>query len=133
MALPDDRVPTLVQYCQRVAAVHVDGRWFGLSALCIRTQRHTAISSLGDELRYDLVKPILERCTVDQLLRLEQASEVCNHDLSRTNASLNVHPVLAEGHAWYDVSVLFKKAPTNSRPSHRNMESTLFPVIPDGC
>ncbi|KAJ6525715.1 RNA polymerase II transcription factor SIII subunit A-domain-containing protein [Mycena capillaripes] len=57
MSLPEDRVPTLVQYCQRVAAIHVD-----------------AISSLGDELRYDLVKPILERCTVDQLLRLEQAS-----------------------------------------------------------
>ncbi|KAJ7087764.1 RNA polymerase II transcription factor SIII subunit A-domain-containing protein [Mycena epipterygia] len=63
MALPDDRVPTLVQYCQRVAAVHVD-----------------AISSLGDELRYDLVKPILERCTVDQLLRLEQASEYLQKD-----------------------------------------------------
>ncbi|KAJ7632832.1 RNA polymerase II transcription factor SIII subunit A-domain-containing protein [Roridomyces roridus] len=57
MSLPDDRVPTLVQYCQRVASVHVD-----------------SISSLGDELRYDLVKPILERCTVDQLMRLEQAS-----------------------------------------------------------
>ncbi|KAK7037965.1 RNA polymerase II transcription factor SIII subunit A-domain-containing protein [Favolaschia claudopus] len=57
MALPDDRVPTLVQYCQRVAAIHVE-----------------AISSFGDELRYDLVKPILQRCTVDQLLRLEQAS-----------------------------------------------------------
>ncbi|KAJ7444831.1 RNA polymerase II transcription factor SIII subunit A-domain-containing protein [Mycena latifolia] len=63
MALPDDRVPTLVQYCQRVAAVHVD-----------------AICSLGDELRYDLVKPILERCTVDQLLRLEQASPYLQKD-----------------------------------------------------
>ncbi|KAJ7510143.1 RNA polymerase II transcription factor SIII subunit A-domain-containing protein [Mycena galericulata] len=63
MSLPDDRVPTLVQYCQRVAAVHVD-----------------AISSLGDELRYDLVKPILERCTVDQLLRLEQASPYLQKD-----------------------------------------------------
>ncbi|KAJ6502266.1 RNA polymerase II transcription factor SIII subunit A-domain-containing protein [Mycena sanguinolenta] len=63
MALPDDRVPTLVQYCQRVAAVHVD-----------------AISSLGDELRYDLVRPILERCTVDQLLRLEQASPYLQKD-----------------------------------------------------
>ncbi|KAJ6597195.1 RNA polymerase II transcription factor SIII subunit A-domain-containing protein [Mycena vulgaris] len=63
MSLPDDRVPTLVQYCQRVAAVHVD-----------------SISSLGDELRYDLVKPILERCTVDQLLRLEQASPYLQKD-----------------------------------------------------
>ncbi|KAJ7685443.1 RNA polymerase II transcription factor SIII subunit A-domain-containing protein [Mycena polygramma] len=63
MSLPDDRVPTLVQYCQRVAAVHVD-----------------AISSLGDELRYDLVRPILERCTVDQLLRLEQSSPYLEKD-----------------------------------------------------
>ncbi|KAJ7085798.1 RNA polymerase II transcription factor SIII subunit A-domain-containing protein [Mycena belliarum] len=63
MSLPDDRVPTLVQYCQRVAAVHVD-----------------AISSLGDELRYDLVKPILERCTVDQLIRLEQTSPYLQKD-----------------------------------------------------
>ncbi|KAJ6463826.1 RNA polymerase II transcription factor SIII subunit A-domain-containing protein [Mycena vitilis] len=63
MSFPDARVPTLVQYCQRVAAVHVD-----------------AISSLGDEFRYDLVKPILERCTVDQLLRLEQASPYLEKD-----------------------------------------------------
>ncbi|KAJ7157019.1 RNA polymerase II transcription factor SIII subunit A-domain-containing protein [Mycena crocata] len=56
MSFPDG-VPSLVFCCQRVAAVNVD-----------------AISSLGDELRYDLVKPILERCAVDQLLRLEQAS-----------------------------------------------------------
>ncbi|KAJ6630538.1 RNA polymerase II transcription factor SIII subunit A-domain-containing protein [Mycena sp. CBHHK59/15] len=60
MALPDDRVPTLVQYCQR-----------GMYFFCV------SISSLGDGLRYDLVKPILERCTVDQLLRLEHASPVC--------------------------------------------------------
>ncbi|KAF7295396.1 hypothetical protein MIND_01079200 [Mycena indigotica] len=57
------RIPTLVSLCQRVAAVHVD-----------------CISSLGDELRYDLVKPILERCTVDQLLRLEQASPHLERD-----------------------------------------------------
>ncbi|KAJ7172203.1 RNA polymerase II transcription factor SIII subunit A-domain-containing protein [Mycena filopes] len=57
MSFLDNRVPTLVQYCQRVAAVHVD-----------------AISSLGDELRYDLVQPILERCTVDQLMRFEELS-----------------------------------------------------------
>ncbi|KAJ7074313.1 RNA polymerase II transcription factor SIII subunit A-domain-containing protein [Mycena amicta] len=59
----EGRVPTLVQLCQRVAAVHVD-----------------YISGLGDELSYDLVKPILERCTVDQLLRLEQASPHLERD-----------------------------------------------------
>lgn len=76
MALPEDRVPTLVQYCQRVAAVHVDGPSLRIS-LPSRTDRDIpAISSLGEDFRYDLVKPILERCNVDQLLRLEQASPV---------------------------------------------------------
>ncbi|KAJ7940361.1 RNA polymerase II transcription factor SIII subunit A-domain-containing protein [Mycena leptocephala] len=81
MSLPDDRVPTLVQYCQRVAAVHVD-----------------AISSLGDELRYDLVKPILERCTVDQLLRLEQASPYLKKDTPEIWKALcfRTYPTAAE-------------------------------------
>ncbi|CAK5277320.1 unnamed protein product [Mycena citricolor] len=59
MTLPDDKfkVPSLVQYCQRVATAHVD-----------------SISSVGDELRYDLLKPILQRCTVEQLSRFEEAS-----------------------------------------------------------
>ncbi|THU82896.1 hypothetical protein K435DRAFT_439714 [Dendrothele bispora CBS 962.96] len=47
------RISSLVQYCQRVASNHID-----------------SISSLG-ELPYSLVKPILERCTAEQLLRLE--------------------------------------------------------------
>nr|GAT51084.1 predicted protein [Mycena chlorophos] len=59
----ESRVPTLVSLCQRVAAVHVD-----------------CISSLGDELSFHLVKPILERCSVDQLLRLEQASPHLQRD-----------------------------------------------------
>ncbi|KAF7338071.1 hypothetical protein MVEN_02031600 [Mycena venus] len=83
MALPDDRVPTLVQYCQRVAAVHVD-----------------AISSVGDELRYDLVKPILERCTVDQLLRLEQASPYLKKDTPEIWKALcfRTYPTATEGY-----------------------------------
>ncbi|KAJ7219542.1 RNA polymerase II transcription factor SIII subunit A-domain-containing protein [Mycena pura] len=81
MALPEDRVPTLVQYCQRVAAVNVD-----------------AISSLGDGFRYDLVKPILERCTVEQLLRLEQASPYLQKDTPEIWRELcfRTYPMAAE-------------------------------------
>ncbi|KAF9265564.1 hypothetical protein L218DRAFT_146452 [Marasmius fiardii PR-910] len=49
-------VASLVQCCQRVAAKHAD-----------------SISSLGD-MSYDLVKPILEGCSAETLLRLEKAS-----------------------------------------------------------
>ncbi|KAG7092654.1 hypothetical protein E1B28_008991 [Marasmius oreades] len=49
-------VLSLVQCCQRVAAKHAD-----------------SISSLGD-MSYDLVKPILEGCSAETLLRLEKAS-----------------------------------------------------------
>ncbi|KAF7311489.1 hypothetical protein MKEN_01051200 [Mycena kentingensis (nom. inval.)] len=51
------RVPSLVELCQRVATANVD-----------------YITDLGDSLSYELVKPILERCNVEQLTRLEQAS-----------------------------------------------------------
>ncbi|GLB34731.1 putative RNA polymerase II transcription factor SIII (Elongin) subunit A [Lyophyllum shimeji] len=54
---PARRLPSLVQICQRVCASNID-----------------YISSLGDDLRYDLVRPILERCNAEQLLRLENAS-----------------------------------------------------------
>ncbi|KAF8163538.1 RNA polymerase II transcription factor SIII subunit A-domain-containing protein [Crassisporium funariophilum] len=54
---PQRRIPSLVQLCQRAAVAHVD-----------------SICSLGDDLTYSLVKPILERCTTDQLLRFEQSS-----------------------------------------------------------
>ncbi|KIK08776.1 hypothetical protein K443DRAFT_672292 [Laccaria amethystina LaAM-08-1] len=54
---PHRRIPTLVQLCQRVAATHVD-----------------SVLSLGDDLSYNLVKPILEKCSTDHLLRLEQDS-----------------------------------------------------------
>ncbi|KAF5330928.1 hypothetical protein D9619_005385 [Psilocybe cf. subviscida] len=50
-------VPSLVTLCQRAAMAHVDG-----------------ISSLGDDLTYDLVKPILGKCSIEQLQRLEEAS-----------------------------------------------------------
>ncbi|KAF8912045.1 RNA polymerase II transcription factor SIII subunit A-domain-containing protein [Gymnopilus junonius] len=51
------RVPTLVQLCQRAAVAQVD-----------------SIHSLGDDLTYCLVKPVLERCTPEQLIRFEQLS-----------------------------------------------------------
>jgi len=51
------RIPTLVQYCQRVASIHVD-----------------SISGFGDNLRYELIKPVLEHCSVESLARLEEAS-----------------------------------------------------------
>ncbi|EPQ57966.1 hypothetical protein GLOTRDRAFT_136780 [Gloeophyllum trabeum ATCC 11539] len=50
------RIPSLVQYCQRVASNHVE-----------------SISSLGD-LRYDIVKPVLSGCSPETLVRLEEAS-----------------------------------------------------------
>ncbi|KAH6918389.1 RNA polymerase II transcription factor SIII subunit A-domain-containing protein [Coprinopsis sp. MPI-PUGE-AT-0042] len=52
----NNRVPSLVLLCQRVAGNQTD-----------------LLSSLG-ELRFDLVKPILEKCDVEQLQRLEVAS-----------------------------------------------------------
>ncbi|KAF8077730.1 RNA polymerase II transcription factor SIII subunit A-domain-containing protein [Lyophyllum atratum] len=54
---PSRRLPTLVQLCQRVSGNNID-----------------SISSLGDDLSYDLAKPILQRCAAEQLVRLEQAS-----------------------------------------------------------
>ncbi|KAN0140779.1 RNA polymerase II transcription factor SIII (Elongin) subunit A domain containing protein [Lactarius tabidus] len=51
------RIPSLVYYCRRVAAAHVDG-----------------IVSLGDSASYDLVRPILESCSADNLRRLEDAT-----------------------------------------------------------
>lgn len=57
------RIPTLVQLCQRVATTHVD-----------------SITNLGDDLTYDLVKPVLERCCAEQLLRLEHASPHLQND-----------------------------------------------------
>ncbi|KJA27056.1 hypothetical protein HYPSUDRAFT_983931 [Hypholoma sublateritium FD-334 SS-4] len=53
------RVPTLVQLCQRAAVALANA---------------DTICSLGDGLPYPLVKPILERCSIEQLSRLEQAS-----------------------------------------------------------
>ncbi|KAH9996851.1 RNA polymerase II transcription factor SIII subunit A-domain-containing protein [Russula vinacea] len=54
---PCRRIPSLVHYCRRVAILHVDG-----------------IVSLGDTLSFEIVRPILEFCTADNLRRLENAT-----------------------------------------------------------
>ncbi|TFK42350.1 RNA polymerase II transcription factor SIII subunit A-domain-containing protein [Crucibulum laeve] len=98
------RVPTLVQLCQRVAGVNVD-----------------CINSLGDELRYDLVKPILERCSTDQLLRLEHASPHLQKDTPEIWRDLcfRKYPSEVERHAveavqepesWKDHYFMLKEA-----------------------
>ncbi|KAI0341650.1 hypothetical protein BDW22DRAFT_1358482 [Trametopsis cervina] len=54
-------VPSLVQICQRVASAHVEN-----------------MSSLGDNIRIDLVRPILQNCPAEALVRLENATpEIC--------------------------------------------------------
>jgi len=70
--------------CQQVAATHVDCVFQHLHSVIASSHDHIAISSLGDDLTYKLVKPVLERCSPDQLLRLEHTSPVCPLDL-RTN------------------------------------------------
>ncbi|GBE81777.1 hypothetical protein SCP_0401500 [Sparassis crispa] len=63
MADSNQCIPSLVQICQRVAAAHVD-----------------SICSLGDGWRYDLIEPVVENCSPDTLLRLEQASPYIEKD-----------------------------------------------------
>ncbi|KAI0748622.1 hypothetical protein C8Q80DRAFT_1172867 [Daedaleopsis nitida] len=58
-------IPTLVQYCQRVASAHVEN-----------------ICSLGEGLRHDLIRPVLESCTPDTLLRFEQNDPYIANDTS---------------------------------------------------
>jgi hypothetical protein len=41
---------------------------------CLIHGPFVAIYSLGNDLTYELVKPILDRCTVEQLLRFEKLS-----------------------------------------------------------
>ncbi|KAF9227816.1 hypothetical protein BS17DRAFT_746638 [Gyrodon lividus] len=75
------RVPTLVSYCQRVLSAHAD-----------------ALSCLGDDIRYDVIKPVLECCSADTLLRLEQSSPCLEQDTSDLWERLcfKSYPLLAE-------------------------------------
>jgi hypothetical protein len=95
------RVPTLVQLCQRgelstdfggrtwlcfpdnvvlAASAHVDCEPIIHKKCEIRDSwDFIAICGLGNDLTYKLVKPILDRCTIEQLLRFEQLSPVSSH------------------------------------------------------
>lgn len=76
------RLPTLVTYCQRVLSTYTD-----------------SISSLGDDaIRYDVIKPVLECCSADTLLRLEQSSPYLENDTSEIWQRLcwKTFPLLAE-------------------------------------
>jgi len=75
------RVPSLVSYCQRVLSAHAD-----------------AITCLGDDIRYDVIKPVLECCSADTLLRLEQSSPYLEQDTSDLWERLcfKSYPLLAE-------------------------------------
>jgi len=75
------RVPTLVSYCQRVLSAHAD-----------------ALSYLGDDIRYDVIKPVLECCSADTLLRLEQSCPCLEEDTSDLWERLcfKSYPLLAE-------------------------------------
>ncbi|OAX35913.1 hypothetical protein K503DRAFT_722287 [Rhizopogon vinicolor AM-OR11-026] len=76
------RLPTLVTYCQRILSTYTD-----------------SISSLGDDhIRYDVIKPVLECCSADTLLRLEQSSPYLQNDTSEIWRHLcrKAFPLLSE-------------------------------------
>ncbi|KAL4067724.1 RNA polymerase II transcription factor SIII subunit A-domain-containing protein [Scleroderma citrinum] len=75
------RIPTLVSYCQRVLSVHAD-----------------ALSCLGDGIRYGLIQPVLECCSADTLLRLEQSSPYLGENTSDLWERLcfKTYPLLTE-------------------------------------
>ncbi|KAF9014051.1 RNA polymerase II transcription factor SIII subunit A-domain-containing protein [Cyathus striatus] len=81
------RIPSLVQLCQRAAASNVD-----------------SISTLGDDLAYNLVKPILERCNAEQLLRLEHTSSYLERDTSEIwkNLCYRKYPTVIERYLFDD-------------------------------
>ncbi|EIM89821.1 uncharacterized protein STEHIDRAFT_166141 [Stereum hirsutum FP-91666 SS1] len=67
---PNRRLPSLVQLCQRVAALHVE-----------------SIDSFDDDMSFDLVRPMLEYCSADHLLRLEGSTanlDAMTNDLWKT-------------------------------------------------
>ncbi|KAE9409437.1 hypothetical protein BT96DRAFT_872059 [Gymnopus androsaceus JB14] len=76
------RVQSLLQICQRVAGNNIE-----------------SISSLG-ELPFSLVSPILERCSPEQLLRMEDASTHLKKDTEELWRSLcaRTYPTMMERH-----------------------------------
>jgi len=98
------RVPSLVSYCQRILSAHAD-----------------AITCLGDDVRYDVIKPVLECCSADTLLRLEQSSPYLEQDTSDLweHLCFKSYPLLAErlarnadeqSQSWRDQYFLLREA-----------------------
>ncbi|PCH37769.1 hypothetical protein WOLCODRAFT_135841 [Wolfiporia cocos MD-104 SS10] len=77
---PTHRIPTLVQCCQRVAGTHAD-----------------SICSLGD-MRLDLIRPVLESCSPETLLRLENSSPGLGMETSDIwmKLCMRTYPIAAE-------------------------------------
>lgn len=70
--LPSPQCPTILLL--PVLSAHADGMSCLLSFSSISFP--TAITGLGDDVRYDVIEPVLECCSADTLLRLEQSSPV---------------------------------------------------------
>ncbi|KAF8350518.1 RNA polymerase II transcription factor SIII subunit A-domain-containing protein [Amanita rubescens] len=75
------RIPSLVSMCQRVAATHVD-----------------SITNLGPDICFRLAKPILERCSAEQLLQIEDASPQLQHETEELwmNLCSSKYPKMAQ-------------------------------------
>ncbi|KAH8117167.1 hypothetical protein DFH11DRAFT_1541493 [Phellopilus nigrolimitatus] len=82
------KVTGLVQYCQRVLIAHID-----------------AVSSFGEGVPHRLIRPILQGCNADTLLRLEQETPVSLYELGRDISRLTFHQHLQEHTAelWKDL------------------------------
>ncbi|KAH0830658.1 hypothetical protein J3R83DRAFT_2113 [Lanmaoa asiatica] len=74
-----------------------------------------AITGLGDDVRYDVIKPVLECCSADTLLRLEQSSPV-SPSRSITLSSLIIDPI--SGNVCASSPILY--LPNNSHEMSTN-------------
>ncbi|KAJ3554905.1 hypothetical protein NM688_g2868 [Phlebia brevispora] len=86
------RTPSLVQCCQRgELAIYFERVYDSTKALAtasgVRTRRN-----LGDDVPVELVKPILQNCSAETLLRLEQASPYLANE---TSGQSSIHPTIA--------------------------------------
>ncbi|TFK92252.1 hypothetical protein K466DRAFT_582073 [Polyporus arcularius HHB13444] len=77
------RIPTLVQYCQRVACAHVE-----------------SVVSIGEGWRYDLIRPVLESCTPDTLRRFEEADPYIANDTTDIWKALFLKEFPIEAHRY---------------------------------
>ncbi|KAI6166919.1 RNA polymerase II transcription factor SIII subunit A-domain-containing protein [Pisolithus thermaeus] len=91
------RIPTLGTYCQRVLSSHADGA-DTVKLLPLSYPFWPALSCLGDDIRYDLIKPVLECCSAETLLRLEHSSPYLQENTSDLWERLcfKTYPLLVE-------------------------------------